>query len=350
MSSSFYRGLSAPFLDALDSLVDASEGQWWRDVLARPDLVIAVRSEYLNVYYRGASLFRIDRRGETIVPSTHAKYLSRSQQGLVQLSPDGRFGITPDRALWLSYEGATTLTDMVKSAAGLAGPEKIGLHGLLLASPHIVDVEISFGMTETAPGSVSPLGEPETDGANLAAAAAADVLSGHPSTPQATTRQDRLDVATLEEQAGAITAVFHEAKHFSNSELRATPDRTPPIVEQMARYRQTLAHHAPAISESYRDVCSALVRIDAMRRKVRGEISEPSSDALVARIAADALLPRVDAEPRLVVFGFDRDQRDGALAKLIERLTSDHGLSVYAVGNPSSKVTTAFRSRAATAG
>ena len=38
-----FESLSTSFLDALESLIAAPDGQWWRDVLAHPDLILAVR-------------------------------------------------------------------------------------------------------------------------------------------------------------------------------------------------------------------------------------------------------------------------------------------------------------------
>ena len=108
--------------------------------------------------------------------------------------------------------------------------------------------------------------------------------------------------------------VFHEAKHFTNKELRARADRERPVVGQMERYRKTLLKHADAISRSYRDVCRALVRIEAMRRvaaEITGHTPPSDLDPLIARVAQDDILPEIDPEPRLVVFGFDKDQRDG---------------------------------------
>lgn len=78
---------------------------------------------------------------------------------------------------------------------------------------------------------------------------------------------------------------------------------------------------------------------------MRGVDAVATLDPLIARVASEGLLPQVDLEPRLVVFGFDRDQREGALTQLIARLTDSHGLTVYAVGNPSAKVNGAFRPR-----
>ena len=73
-------GVSEAFLDALDNL--ARKPSWWRDVLLRDDVFIAVRANSLNVYHRGASIFRIDDAGAgRVIPWTHTKYLIRPAAG-----------------------------------------------------------------------------------------------------------------------------------------------------------------------------------------------------------------------------------------------------------------------------
>ncbi|WP_082477720.1 hypothetical protein [Methylobacterium sp. Leaf93] len=340
-SSSFYRGLSETYLAALEALTNQSEGNWWRDVLARRDLVIAIRAEYLNVYYRGASIFRVEREGNRLVPTTHAKYLTRRKQGSVTLAADGTFNIDPDTALWRTYEGPATLREMIKAADALTGPEKIGLHGLLLASPHVIDVEVAFS-------AIAPLTtEDSKDGLVAAAQEEAGELAQAP-LPSAAGGADRIDVATLEEQDGEVRIVFHEAKHFANPELRASAGETPRVAEQIDRYRRTLAHHANAISQSYRDVCQALALIDAMRRRVQtGTPALAPLHPLISRVANSGTPPTVDPEPRLVIFGFDKDQRDGTIWQShFKRLTdtSGHGfgLKVHAVGNTLGRRSPAF--------
>ena len=320
------RGFSPALLDALDRLVDDPvAGAWWRDVLLRRDLIIAVRRETLNVYYRGASLFQV-------VPLTHAKYLSRRQQGLVPLQA-GKFAIDAERALWSSY-GPDTLPEMMAAAANLTGPEKTMLHGLLVASPHVIDVEISLEGVEAA--------DEQQDGATLAAEEeTADA------TPVTSTkgRQDRLDVVTLEREDDRVKVVFHEAKHFANSELRASSDRVPKVAGQIERYRRTLAHHADDLARGYQEVCRAIVRVEAMRRRLK-----PQSTAvhtLVVEVAGAASPLVIDPEPRLVIFGFDRDQRDGPVwMHHHQRLTSappnGFGLKVTAVGSTAGRRAPAF--------
>ena len=334
MTGKTIRGLSPPLLDALDQLTsEPSDGAWWRDVLRRRELMVAVRRDTLNVYYRGASIFQVTFNDGVITPLTHAKYLSRRQQGLVPLQ-SGRFAIDAESALWSSY-GPETLSEMMAAAANLAGPEKIGLHALLIASPHVIDVEISLeGVEET---------DEQQDGATLAAEEAAGDLTPPGSTTKG--RQDRLDVATLERDGDRLRIVFHEAKHFSNAELRASPDRDPKVAGQIGRYRRTLAHHADDLARSYQEVCRALVRIDAMRHRI--DPHAPALDQLIQDVAGSALPPLIDPEPRLVIFGFDRDQREGKVwtqhhLRLTNAPPSGFGLKVTALGSTAARRAPAF--------
>lgn len=124
-------GVSEAFLDALDNL--ARKPSWWRDVLLRDDVFIAVRANSLNVYHRGASIFRIDDAGAgRVIPWTHTKYLIRQQQVLAQLQDNGHF--EPSDIGWAQYSGPSTLSDMIRSATDLAGAEKSGLHPLIVGS------------------------------------------------------------------------------------------------------------------------------------------------------------------------------------------------------------------------
>jgi hypothetical protein len=337
--SRFMRGLSPTFVKALERLTEVPEGGWWRDVLARRDLVIAVRREALNVYYRGALIFLIERQGDTLAPVTHAKYLMRRKQGVVPLQADGTFGIDPARALWSRYAGPQTLEEMMRAASDLAGPEKLSLHALLIASPHVIDVEIALEASD---------GDEE---AELTESPVTDQLQATDNTADVsatrTRRQDRLDVATLEEQGGGVAVVFHEAKHFTNPELRAGPTRKPPVVGQIERYRRSLKMHGASLAESYAQVCQALVDIEAMRASTGSSEAQASQlDPLIRRVADQGVSLSIDPEPRLVVFGFDQDQRDGPVwQKHKERLTGPEGfgLRLSAIGDTASKRSPAFR-------
>ncbi|ACK85495.1 conserved hypothetical protein [Methylorubrum extorquens CM4] len=333
-----YRSLSEPFLAALEALAAASNGAWWADVLADPDLLLAVRNRSLNVYYRGASLFRITPASEGVAAETHVKYLVRQRQAMTRLAADGGFGLDPAAAVWTRYEGPATLAEMKRAATPLAGLEKTGVHALVQANPNVVDVEVSL---TGAPLDIAA----EPDGAQAEVDAA--LQSPDADAGVVPKRQDRLDVASLEERGVADEAwlVFHEAKLAANPALRSK--LIPAIVGQVERYRATLKHEADRLASSYPALCRDLVRLDTLRRTVRlarglDVAALPQRDPLVAKVASGARQLRVDPEPRLVLFGFDADQRDGAVETITESLRSQHNLRVYAVGRPG-KGTAAFR-------
>jgi hypothetical protein len=150
--------------------------------------------------------------------------------------------------------------------------------------------------------------------------------------------QDRLDVATLERQGDNIAVVFHEAKHFTNPALRA---RTGPaaVIGQLRRYRSTLIHHASDSIGRYRAACHALVRLDAMRRHARS-VTAPTLhhlDPLVHEVATGKADLSIDPDPRLIVFGFDADQKKGQLQTILTALRKiEPGLAIYAAGDPAS--------------
>ncbi len=73
--SAFKRGLDQDFMGKLEML--AKRPGWFADVLADPGLVLGIRDNYINVYWLGCSLFKIEREGETgpVKTGTHPKYL-----------------------------------------------------------------------------------------------------------------------------------------------------------------------------------------------------------------------------------------------------------------------------------
>jgi hypothetical protein len=307
-------GVSEAFLDNLGKLA-CQETSWWRDVLARDDVFIAVRDSSLDVYYRGGSIFQIREEGNGAVrPNTHVKYLVRQQEARVELDADNRFMLPPDGVAWQSYESAKTLSDMLTAAQTLAGLEKTCLHPLVVSSPNVIDVEISLRASHPLPDPNSPK----------------DIKDAK--------TYDRLDAAALEQRGSETFVVFHEAKHFSNPDLAAKAGNTPKVIEQIRGYRSTIKHHEAFLVERYRSVCRTLVRIDAMRPR---KSSSPVS--LLQMVVQTGIELRIDPNPRLIVFGFDTNQRDGRWKAYLENITqAEPDLNVYAAGNPET-ATGAFR-------
>ena len=344
----FHHHLSPPFVDALRHLVKSQHGQWWRDVLVHRDLFLAVRDDSLNVYHRGGSIFRIVLESGAVVPATHVKYLVRQRQAYATMGADGTFMHEAKDALWSAYQGQATLNEMISAAKSLAGPEKTGLHALIMAHPKVIDVEVSLRSAAAEAPSL-PLGDSADDIHVLADQPEPLSRANLSSSADAGLRQDRLDAVTIEDRAGALWIVFHEAKHFANTELRAGPGRAPLVGAQMARYREAIKHYKTDMAESYREVCQALVQLHMMRGLAQQAGSSTASssplplDSLIERAAGGELL-HVDTEPRLIVFGFDKDQKDGPTWRPHrDRLVGELGLTVYALGDPKASGSAAFQ-------
>jgi hypothetical protein len=73
MPSRFDRALDRSFVEQL--AVEAAKPGWWADVLADPRLFVALRGRYLNVYWRGQSLFYVEAGQSGLRVTTHEKFL-----------------------------------------------------------------------------------------------------------------------------------------------------------------------------------------------------------------------------------------------------------------------------------
>lgn len=299
-----HRHLDEEFLGALDELIRSkSTTNWWRDVLSRQDLVIAIRRNSINVYNCGASIFKIDWSGGNISTSTHAKYLVKQEQNYIPLKGSG-FSITTEKLFWQNYDGPQTLDSMVKAARVLAGPEKIGLHPLLVHDPKVVDAEIAFTREAEA--------EAEDEEKIL--------------TPPTERRQDRLDAAVVRGTTEGPTITFFEAKDYSSKYLRASGDNRPDVLSQIEAYEKALSTNAASIAAGYMNVARAMVRISNMRRQVVGDGLVREVDPLVLNIA-DGRSPIIDCKPRLLITNFDNAQRtDKGWLRHLDKLKSADAL------------------------
>lgn len=291
----FKKGLSDTFLDALEELANET-GSWWSDVLTDKGLLIAIRDGYLNVYWRGQSLFNVRLKGSRVVATTHPKYLiDPSLSKLVAF--DGRsFDVAKliESGFVRCYEGPETLRRLKRAASVYAGVEKIGVHAIATVDPSIVDVEIAMSTAGMEPASVE-----EWDAGQI----------------------PRIDIAKFQDGSGGPELVFWEAKDFGNAELRARGQDTPPVIAQIAKYEATLAHHHDAVLASYTRVAYDLQRIATMSKGIR------TISPVVSAVASGTSKLRVseDHPVGLVVFGFSAaDKADPSWkmhrGKLVERL------------------------------
>ncbi|WP_407525060.1 hypothetical protein [Methylobacterium oryzisoli] len=273
----FDHALSQDFLEALRK--EVARGGWWRDVLADPTLVIATRGRSLNVYWKGQSLFRASLVHGAIRVTTHEKFLlNPALEGQVPLNADGLFDIAAltQKGFLDRYEDKETLKKLKAAAGRFADAEKSGCHEIAVRNAGVIDVEIAF------PGKYV-IEETETTA-------------------------PRVDLAAVESDGSDARLVFWEAKTYDNGDLRTLTEEKPATVcGQVGLYRSILAQHREAVEASYARVAANLVAFRDMGW------TRPLSPAIEA-VGRNTATLRLHDEPAvgLIVFGFDKGQRDEA--------------------------------------
>ncbi|UJX46670.1 hypothetical protein [Xanthobacter sp. YC-JY1] len=280
----FKRGIRKPgMMDALAEL--AARPSWWRDVLQDERLIIGVRDNYLNVYWHGQSIFKVEMKKERgIVATTHPKYLLNPDlKRQIALDPStSEFRFDPTLLLTHRYVPGETLEKLKKAAQRYAGKEKRGVQEIAEANTNLVDVEIAF--REDAEGRRVP----------------------------------RIDFATFEERASRIELVFWEAKLFGNAELSDNEDKG--VIAQIKGYDRFLIQNRDEITTNYQIIAKDISRIVEMSDRAR------SLSPAIRRIADGETLHLTKPDDvRLVVFGFTEQQRDGILMPLFTRLEKHLG-------------------------
>jgi hypothetical protein len=271
----FARGITdTNFMPALRAL--AGNPGWWREVLDDPGLIIAIRENYLNVYWQGQSLFKIEHLGDrSIRAKTHPKYLlDPTLEKLVAFN--GRDWTLPSYESMLTHRfvPGETLSKLKKAAKAHSDREKEGVHQIACRNSSVLDVEIAIPGMAAMPGE---LGSP------------------------------RLDIAALEQDGDCVRLVFWEAKLFENEGLRAMNDRTPAVLGQIDRYKRGLDSYRDCVLASYRQVARNLVEIAEMSAGSR------KVDPLVLAVATrpDSLTMAQASEVGLLVYRYDADQDVG---------------------------------------
>lgn len=275
MTQMFARGLDDAFVAALNELYDRPDS-WWRPFVDDSSLFVAIRNNYVNVYYRGCSLVRLVWNGSQVNGEIHYKYLLKPDVAGPQYVPvvDG----SADLGQALGHFFHTDIRDvgrLKQAARPYCGLEKAGVHDIVLANTNVLDVEIAFSAARSADDT--------------------------PSTP-------RVDFAALRAADNVAKLVFFEAKHFTNTgSLRVgASDAHPPVVAQINGYSRLLEQNRDAVEHSYRHVCRNLVALKGMAAR------NQERHALAQAVSDGSLELSVDEHPRLVIFGFDADQKAGS--------------------------------------
>ena len=127
-------------------------------------------------------------------------------------------------------------------------------------------------------------------------------------------KSDRIDLLLFDTDSGLLR--FFEAKDFSNSEIRAKTGSTPKIVTQMKRYKKQL--NAPTVRQELLSGYSTHVNVINQLFELKEPLPVPIE---------------IDPVPRLLVFGYDKQQLKGKLQIEVTRLEDEFGLSVYSIGD-----------------
>jgi hypothetical protein len=269
----FNRGIS-------EDVVKALRG-WshWEEIIKDPDLFVAIRDKYINIYSQGCSIFKISHKNGQLVPETHYKYLVSPSAKNPYVLWKGDHPALEDRVNEILIQ--TLDLDLLKrSSRRYAEAEKVGLQQILKSNKNVVDVEIAL----------SPESEVEADSEDRA-------IEGKQAA-------DRIDFAAIQEKDGKPRIVFFEAKRFANRELRSRKPE-PPVVGQIRKYESFIQKHRSKMEASYRRVCENLIELGLPGRY----------DTRVEEVAASPERLTVDPQVRLVVFDFDKDQRTGNVWK-----------------------------------
>lgn len=308
------RGLSGPQIEGLKKLAASATDCWWREVLESKDLLLAVRSGYLNAYVKGQSVFKIafgkGSDGSQPRLAIHYKYLVKPELETRDpyVSFDGtKFEIESKDIINTEYDSKLTLPQLIKTAARFAGPEKSGVHKIAKKEPKLVDLEIAF----TKAGENGDLSAP------------------------------RMDIAVLVPgKPGKAELVFCEAKCADNPELWGLeklpkgakslppPVRLTAVIAQIRKYEQFIQAEETqkSLIEGYVRVCRNLVEISSQSpgRPV---------DNLVRQVAEGKVELKIHPHVFLLIYDFGQDEKEGKIKTKRQQL-KEAGVRTIAKGKP----------------
>jgi hypothetical protein len=278
-----------------DGLLDRlSELQWWRDLLAYRDpdngqhFFVAVRKNYLSVYFFGNAIFKkiYENQGGAIVATVDRRYFDGPASSPGDLVFDGVTlggSADPNR----HYSGPADLATWAKiiklypPGKSDAPGEKECLAPRAL-DPSVINLEMALPGFEKE---VSP-GDDAT----------APVEKSPPTAP-------RIDMVHLRKNGDNVQIVFTEAKLFSNTaSLRADPNSGKPakIFKQIDDYEKYITLHEKSIRHAYHQACKYLITI----RTAQGV----PVDRLLIDAATDVERITLLKRPRLLIFRTIKDK------------------------------------------
>ncbi len=244
----FKRGIKNPkFIDALNVLY-ADKTSFWYKMVNNPQLYIAIRDNYINVYYKGQSLCKLAYcRDGKIKGETNHKYINKTLSKKTVNSYNG---------LICGTQHITSLDqveDLINNAEEYALEEKKSSYGYILSNKSILDVEITFNATDEI-------------------------------------KRSSIDYLEATIKQGKLVLNFYEAKHCSNAEIVSRTE--PKVFEQLDRYEKYLISQEANIQSSYKLVCNNILDLNLSERF-----------PLAQTVLEDNLSLVVNRLPYLIIFG-----------------------------------------------
>jgi len=236
----------------------------------KQNVFLTIRDNRIDLYHKGGKLFTYDSSGFT----THLKYAS-----VITVNRKNYLTESELSASKLASNFETNYERIKENCSNYSGIEASGVsdlyhkHSYLSDSNVVVlDIEISF----------ESLNEEN--------------------------KQDRIDFLLLNNKSKTLQ--FVEAKHFTNKEIwsKATPE----VISQIKRYELQIAKRKASILLEYAEYVKVVNKI------FRISLPEPTN---------------IETKVAVLIFGFDNDQKNGRLKKLIIQNREYAGIKNYSIGN-----------------
>jgi hypothetical protein len=234
------------------------------------NVFLTIRDNHLNLYHNGGKLFSYDRSGF----KTHLKYAS-----VITESEKNYLTESELSAYKLASDFEKNYQRIKENCSNYSGIEAFGSSELYhrysyLSNNNIVvlDIEVSF----------KSLDEKNS--------------------------QDRIDILLYNKDSRTLQ--FVEAKHFSNKEIWSR--KIPQVISQIKRYEMQIATRKKEMLKEYTEYVKIINGIFNL------SLPEPKN---------------IEDRVTLLIFGFDNDQKNGRLKRLITKNKEYAGIKIYSIGS-----------------
>ena len=291
MGEVFSRHLSDSMIERLNGL-QQDTGSWWHWLVTESrGTFLTIRDGYVSVYVNGGQLMKISQQNDRLVCEVHEEYVTRIDTEETYVRLDG----SPEACRVLrTPEDVIANFEKVRHRIGcFQGEERKGVGAIAGKLACVIDIEATAA--------------PRFSGSKQAVGGKAD------------RRKNSVDLVAVSPE-GELW--FIEAKHYSNSELRAIPSRQPAVAKQMERYKTQM------LQPGYQQILAAYQEMAQIYGRLHGRFFDERRPAL-SRVTS------IRADPMLLVFGFDEDQQRGRLVKVCHRLGESGIGARKCIGAPS---------------